>query len=130
MNRETYDRRYRRAARRFELAGGAVLLAGVLLKLLPVAALGVLVFGYGFGSLQPANQIKAFARQCLGEPGHEMAQGLLNSLEGVRKVRLTGASIRLLEGAVEAYAQMPGSDPERVERLREAVRSRVSRTLF
>lgn len=126
----SYDQRYRKTAQRFALVGGIIILAGVLLNQFLVVIAGVLVFGYGYGSLQPVNQVKAFARQCAIEPGHEMAQGLLNSLECTKQLRMTKASIQLVQNAVEAYAQIPDTDLQRVQMLRDAVQTRVVKKLF
>ena len=126
----SYEQRYRKTARYFEIIGGVVLAAGVLMNQFLILVVGVLIFGYGFGSLQPHNQIKAFAQQCTIDPSREMAQGLLSSLQRVKKVRLTASSIRLLQSAVEAYAQSPDADLQIVQQLRDAVETRVGRRIL
>lgn len=119
--------RYRAAARRFELAGAALLACGVLCCTAfgdyvkwPGAALGGLglcVLALGAASLRPHNIVKAFALQCMQNPNEEYARGLLSAVTSERRIRLTMRSIRMVEGAVMAYAHTENADKELAGRL-------------
>lgn len=131
-------RRYRAAARRFELAGAALLAAGALcyaafgdsIKWPGVAlgGFGLCVFALGAASLRPHNAVKSFALQCMRNPNEEYARGLLDALTAERRIRLTMRSIRMVEGAVITYARTENADKELAERLAAAMHERVVKT--
>lgn len=136
----SYYERYRGAARRFELIGGALLVIAIVLNLatgnrlftvtLLVAAVGAFLLIIGGSSLRPHNLVKAFAQQCAREPGHEIAQGLLDAIESDKKIRLVQKSINEVEMAIGIYEQLEDSDPELIRKLREAEQSHIAKKAF
>lgn len=136
----SYYERYRGAARRFELIGGALLVIAIVLNLatgnrlftvtLLVAAVGAFLLIIGGSSLRPHNLVKAFAQQCAREPGHEIAQGLLDAIESDKKIRLVQKSINEVEMAIGIYEQLEDSDPELIRKLHEATQSHIAKKAF
>lgn len=123
--------RYRATARRFELAGAALLAAGVLCYMafgdsvkwpgVALGGFGLCVFALGAASLRPHNAVKSFALQCMQNPNEEYARGLLDAITAERRIRLTMRSIRMVEGAVITYAHTENADKELAERLAAAM---------
>lgn len=123
--------RYRATARRFELAGAALLAAGVLCYMafgdsvkwpgVALGGFGLCVFALGAASLRPHNVVKSFALQCMQNPNEEYARGLLDAITAERRIRLTMRSIRMVEGAVITYAHAENADKELAERLAAAM---------
>lgn len=136
----SYYNRYRSAARRFELIGGALLLIAIILNLatgnrlftvaLLVAAAGAFLLVIGGSSLRPHNLVKAFAQQCAREPGHEIAQGLLDAMESDKKIRLVQRSINEVELAIGIYEQLEDADPELIRQLRDAMDTHIAKKAF
>lgn len=142
MNRneaESY-KRYRAMSRRFELIGAAIFAAGVLCYAAfgnyvkwPGLALGFIGFcaaALGAAALRPHNVIKSFALQCMQNPTRDVAEGLLNALEAQRKVRLTAASLQMIEKAVLVYACSANADKALAERMAQALGDRVVKKKF
>ncbi len=133
-------KRYRKAALRFEMAGAALLAAGVLLHAafgasvrwpgLLTGGVGLCVLALGAASLRPHNVIKSFALQCAQHPNEEYARGLLDALTAQKKIRLTARSIRMAESAVLAYACSEGADKELAKTLNCALHERVVKKMF
>lgn len=123
--------RYRATARRFELAGAALLAAGVICYMafgdyvkwpgVALGGIGLCVFALGAASLRPHNVVKSFALQCMQNPNEEYARGLLDAITSERRIRLTMRSIRMVEGAVITYAHTENADKELAERLAAAM---------
>lgn len=123
--------RYRATARRFELAGAALLAAGILCCMafgdsvkwpgVALGGFGLCAFALGAASLRPHNVVKSFALQCMQNPNEEYASGLLDAITAERKIRLTMRSIRMVEGAVITYAHTENADKELAERLAAAM---------
>ncbi len=123
--------RYRATARRFELAGAALLAAGVLCCMafsdsvkwpgVALGGFGLCAFALGAASLRPHNVVKSFALQCMQNPNEEYASGLLDAITAERRIRLTMRSIRMVEGAVITYAHTENADKELAERLAAAM---------
>lgn len=136
----SYYNRYRGAARRFELIGGALLLIAIILNLatgnrlftvaLLVAAAGAFLLVIGGSSLRPHNLVKAFAQQCAREPGHEIAQGLLDAMESDKKIRLVQRSINEVEMAIGIYEQLEDADPELIRQLHAAKEAHIAKKAF
>lgn len=136
----SYYNRYRGAAIRFELIGGALLLIAIILNLatssrfftaaLLVAAVGAFLLVIGGSSLRPHNLVKAFAQQCAREPGHEIAQGLLDAMQSDKKIRLVQKSINEVEMAIGIYEQMEDADPELIGKLRDAKETHIAKKAF
>ncbi len=131
---DSYYKRYRTAARRFEAAGAALFAAGAACHAALGASAkwpglllgaGVCVFALGAASLSPRNVIKSFAFRCAHEPNAEYAEGLLAALTAQKKIRLTARSINVVESAVLAYACSPGADKELAKTLNCALHERV-----
>lgn len=135
-----YLRKYVAMARKFSLVGLAILALSVgLYFVIPESAgfvvvllflLGAVTLVIGASSLRPHNTIKSFAQLCLRQPDALAAGGLLEALERTNSLALRGASINSINMAIERYAAAPDADPEIVERLRTAMRTRVRKTLF
>lgn len=131
----SYYKQYCGAARRFELVGGFIAAAGILLRLaagssvntvsLLLVLAGLCVFSIGAASLRPNNAVKSFARQYIQQPNDAFAQGLLDALETTPKLALVPSSIDLVTRAVELYCQFDDADPELSNRLQQAVTSRI-----
>ena len=136
----SYFSRYRAAAIRFEIIGGVLLLVAIVLNLLvgnsllPVslllAAFGAFLLIIGGSSLLPHNLVKAFAQQCAREPGHEIAQGLLDAIESDKKIRLVQKSIDSVDFAIEVYECLDDADPELIRKLREAKETHIAKKAF
>lgn len=136
----SYYKRYRGAARRFELAGGLIAAAGLLIRLaagssmntvcLLLVMIGLCVFALGAASLCPHNAVKSFARECVQQPSDAFAQGLLDALEATPKLALVASSMDLVNQAVELYSQFEDADPELAKRLQQAAESRIIRKKF
>ena len=136
----SYFSRYRAAAIRFEIIGGVLLLVAIVLNLLignsllPVslllAAFGAFLLIIGGSSLLPHNLVKAVAQQCAREPGHEIAQGLLDAIESDKKIRLVQKSIDSVDFAIEVYECLDDADPELIRKLREAKETHIAKKAF
>lgn len=136
----SYFRRYRAAAVRFEIIGGALLAAAVLLTLLPggsllslgllLAAVGAFLLLIGGSSLRPHNLVKAFAQQCAREPGHEIAQGLLDAMQCAGRIRLVQRSIDSVDFAIQVYECLDDADPALIQQLRQAKQEHLARKAF
>ena len=136
----SYFQRYRSTALRFEIIGGALLVAGLLINtmfsgpaLIPsllLVAVGGGMFVLGGSSRKPHNIVKAFARQLLQTPSDEFAQGLLEALELRPKLRLLASSIQVVQAAVELYASSDEADPELAEQLQQALATRVVKKML
>lgn len=113
--------RYRATARRFELAGAALLAAGVLCYMAFGDSVKWPGVALGAASLRPHNAVKSFALQCMQNPNEEYARGLLDAITAERRIRLTMRSIRMVEGAVITYAHTENADKELAERLAAAM---------
>ena len=132
--------RYRATARRFEIAGAAILAAGVLCHMafgesvkwpgLALGGLGLCVLALGAASLRPHNVVKSFAIQCVQNPTEEYAHGLLNALTAERRLPLTARSIRMVESAIVVYARTENVNKELAERLAAALHERVVKKRF
>lgn len=132
--------RYRATARRFEIAGAAILAAGVLCHTalgesvkwpgLVLGGLGLCALALGAASLRPHNVVKSFAIQCVQNPSEEYAHGLLNALTAERRLPLTARSIRMVESAVIVYARSENVNKELAERLAAALHERVVKKRF
>lgn len=132
--------RYRATARRFELAGAGIFVAGALCYMAfgdsvkwPGVVLGVIglcAFALGAASLRPHNVVKSFALQCMQNPNEEYAHGLLNALTAERRIHLTMRSIRMVEGAVITYARTENVNKELAERLAAALHEHVVKKAF
>lgn len=136
----SYFSRYRAAAIRFEIIGGALLLIAIVLNLIAgktlltvsllLAAIGAFLLIIGGSSLRPHNLVKAFAQQCAREPCNEIAQGLLEAIECDRKIRLVQKSIDSVDFAIEVYECLDGADPELIRKLREAKEQHIVKKAF
>lgn len=136
----SYFSRYRAAALRFEVIGGVLLLAAIVLNLvsgqttLPVslllAATGAFLLIIGGSSLRPHNLVKAFAQQCAQEPCHEVAQGLLEAMQSDKKIRLVQKSIDSVTFAIEVYECLDDADPELIRQLRETMDTHIAKKSF
>lgn len=132
--------RYRAMSRRFEFVGAAIFAAGLLgyqifgasvkWPWLTLCFAGFCAAALGAAALRPHNVIKSFALQCMQNPTRELAEGLLNSLEAQRKVRLTAASIQMIEKAVLVYGCSADVDKALAERLAQALGDRVVKKTF
>ena len=137
---QSYYKRFRAAAIRFEVIGGALLAIGIganfifgnsmLAVSLIFAGPGALLLILGGSSLRPHNLVKAFAQQCMREPSREMAQGLLDALHSSKRIRLMGRSIQVVQAAVEVYANTEDADPDIVDQLRRTVADSVVKKMF
>lgn len=136
----SYFSRYRAAAVRFEIIGGALLLIAIVLNLITgnrlltislfLAAAGAFLLIIGGSSLRPHNLVKAFAQQCAREPGHEIAQGLLDAIQCEKKIRLVQKSIDSVDFAIEVYECLDDADPELIRKLREAKEAHIAKKAF
>ena len=63
-------------------------------------------------------------------PTRDVAEGLLNALEAQRKVRLTAASLQMIEKAVLVYACSANADKALAERMAQALGDRVVKKTF
>ena len=136
----SYFNRYRAAAIRFEVIGGALLLVAIVLNLLAgnslitislfLAAIGAFLLIIGGASTRPHNLVKAFAQQCAREPGHEIAQGLLDAMQSEKKIRLVQKSIDDVTFAIEVYECLDDANPELVRQLREALDTHIAKKSF
>lgn len=136
----TYYERYRAAATRFELIGGVLLGAGILLDYasgqalrtpaILFACIGAVLLLIGGSSLRPHNQIKAFAQQCTADPCNEMAEGLLQAIEQEKTVPLVQKSLDSVQLAIETYSGVIDVDETLLARLREASAAHLKRKRF
>ena len=136
----TYYERYRAAATRFELIGGVLLGAGVLLDYasgqalrslaILLACIGAILLLIGGSSLRPHNQIKAFAQQCAADPCDDMAKGLLQALEQEKTVPLMQKNLDSVQLAIEIYSGVVDADETLITRLREAAATHLKRKRF
>lgn len=136
----SYYSRYRAAALRFEVIGGALVAVGIAVNLavgpaslavsLFLAAIGAFLLIIGGASLRPHNLVKAFAQQCTREPCTEAAQGLLEAIRSDKKIRLVGKSIDEVNFAIELYESLDSADAALVQQLREAVEQHIVKKVF
>ena len=128
---------YLKTCRAFELAGGAILIGSILLNellhlqargfVIPAAVIGAVVLALGGSSIQPHNQVKAFAGQLYRNPVREVAEAMLSVLLAVKTVRLTPRHHAIVTAAVEGYSAAPDSDPELAAQLSAAAEQYVKK---
>ena len=128
---------YLKTCRTFELAGGAILIGSILLNellhlqargfVIPAAVIGAVVLALGGSSIQPHNQVKAFAVQLYRSPIREIAEATLAALQAAKTVRLTPRHHAIVTAAVEGYSAAPDSDPELAAQLSAAAEQYVKK---
>ena len=138
QNGESLYARYCRMGRRFEIIGGATLAAAAaghaltgghgLLTLLMCVGFALLIFGVM--NMKPSNIIRAFAAQLSATSDADFARGLIEAMEKNGVTALSKASLSSLNLAINTYAASEGADEEIVNRLCEAYKKHVRKTMF
>lgn len=138
QNGDSLYARYCRMGRRFEISGGLTLVASVaghvttggngLLSVLMVV--GFILFIFGAMNMKPSNMIRAFATQLSATSDPDFARGLIDAMEKNGVTALSKASLSSLNLAINTYAASEGADEKLVERLCEAYKKHVRKTML
>lgn len=138
QNEESLYARYCRMGRRFEIGGGVTLIAAVaghvytggngLLSVLMIV--GFILFIFGAMNMKPSNMIRAFAAQLSATSDPDFARGLIEAMEKNGVTALSKSSLSSLNLAINTYAASEGADEELVERLCQACKKHVRKTMF
>ena len=138
QNKDSLYARYCRMGHKFELSGGVTLAAAVAghvytggsgaLTVLMLVGFVLLIFGVM--NMKPSNMIRSFAQQLSATCDRDFAVGLAEAMEKNGVTALSKSSLSSLMLAINTYAASEGADEALVERLCQAYKKHVRKTLF